>query len=479
MTSLCDLPATDQAALIRDGKLSARELLAECLARIDVTNTDVNAIVTLDIEAAERAATAADEAHSAGRLLGPLHGLTLGVKDLHATAGLRTTYGSPVLADYVPDADELLVARERAAGAIIVGKTNTPEFGAGSHTFNRVFGLTRNPYALDRSAGGSSGGSAAALTSGMVSLADGSDMGGSLRNPASFCNVVGHRPSPGRVPTWPTQDPWFTLASQGPMGRTVADAALLLSVQAGPDPRPTVSLPDPGSIFSAALPTRLDGMRIALSPDLGGAVVVDPEVSAMVDAQAATLTELGATVVSDCLDFTGASEVFATLRTLNYVLMFGELVDRAPDMVKQTIRSNVEQGRALTGPDVARANVLRAALYNRVLAFFADYDALVLPSCQALPFDADLEYPTSVAGVAMENYLSWMQAAILVSVTECPATAVPVGFSQAGLPIGVQVVAPLRNDLRALGVAHAIEQVTRAGDRRPNVVGAQHAADLA
>ncbi|NMN96574.1 amidase [Antrihabitans stalactiti] len=470
MTGLCDLSATEQAALIRDGKLSARELLAESLARIEATNTDVNAVVTLDAEGAERAAAAADEAFAAGRLLGPLHGLTLGVKDLHATAGLRTTYGSPVLANNVPDADELLVERERAAGAIIVGKTNTPEFGAGSHTFNRVFGVTRNPYALDRSAGGSSGGSAAALTCGMVSLADGSDMGGSLRNPASFCNVVGHRPSPGRVPTWPVQDPWFTLASQGPMGRTVADAALLLSVQAGPDPRAVMSLADPGSIFTAPLPTRLDGMRIALSPDLGGAVVVDPEVGAAVEAQEATLTKLGANVVHDCLDFTGAREVFTTLRTLNYVLMFGELVDRAPDMVKQTIRTNVEQGRALTGPEVAHASALRGALYNRALAFFGEYDALVLPACQALPFDADLEYPTSVAGVEMPDYLGWMQAAIQVSVTECPATAVPVAFSEEGLPIGVQVVAPHRQDFRALGIAHAIEQVTHAGDRRPGLV---------
>ncbi|MBJ8345684.1 amidase [Antrihabitans sp. YC2-6] len=470
MTDLCDLSATEQAALLRDGKVSARELLAESLARIEATNSEVNAVVTLDAEAAEKAAAAADESQASGRLLGPLHGLTLGIKDLHATAGMRTTYGSPVLANNVPDADELLVARERAAGAVILGKTNTPEFGAGSHTFNRVFGVTRNPYALDRSAGGSSGGSAAALTCGMVSLADGSDMGGSLRNPASFCNVVGHRPSPGRVPTWPVQDPWFTLASQGPMGRTVADAALLLSVQAGPDPRATVSLPEPGSIFTAALPTRLDGMRIALSPDLGGAVVVDPEVAALVEAQVATLTELGATVVSDCVDFTGGSEVFTTLRTLNYVLMFGDLVDRAPDMVKQTIRSNVEQGRALTGPDVARASALRGALYNRVLAFFQGYDALVLPSCQALPFDADLEYPTSVAGVEMADYLGWMQAAILVSVTECPATAVPVGFSKEGPPIGVQVVAPHHQDFQALGIAHAIEQVTKAGERRPGVI---------
>jgi amidase len=470
MTSLCDLPATEQSALIQNGELSARELLAASLARIEATNGQVNAIVTLDTEAAQAAAHAADEAFAAGRLLGPLHGLTVAVKDLHATGGMRTTFGSPALADFVPDTDELVVARVRAAGAVIVGKTNTPEFGAGSHTFNTVFGLTRNPFALTRSAGGSSGGSAAALACGMVSLADGSDMGGSLRNPASFCNVVGHRPTPGRVPTWPSQDPWFTLAVQGPMGRTVGDAALLLSTQAGPDPRAVLSLPEPGSMFTAAaFPARLDGLRIAVSPDLGGAVVVDPEVAAMVEAQIATLTDLGATVTRAGLDFTGADEVFAALRGLNYAQLFGQLVDQSPELVKQAIRFNVAQGRALTGSDVARAHALRGAIYNRVLAFFGDYDALVLPACQALPFDADLEYPDSIAGVPMENYLAWMKAAYYVSITECPATAVPVGFSRDGLPIGVQVVAPPRDDLRALTVAQCLEQATGAGQRRPDV----------
>jgi amidase len=472
MTTLCDLPATEQAALLRRGELSARELLADSLARIEATNDSVNAIVTLDAEGAERAASVADQAHAAGRLLGPLHGLTFGIKDLHATAGMRTTMGSPVFADHVPDTDELLVARMRAAGAVIVGKTNTPEFGAGSHTFNAVFGLTRNPYALEKSAGGSSGGSAVALACGMVSLADGSDMGGSLRNPASFCNVVGHRPSAGRVPTWPTQDPWFTLPVQGPMGRTVADAALLLSVQAGPDPRVSMALPEPGSIFTGALPTRLDGMRIALSHNLGGAVVVDDEVASVVDAQAEVLSELGATVVRDCVDFTGAREVFLTMRALNYLQLFGALVESAPQLVKATIQSDVARGRELSGSDVARTYGLRAALYNRVQAFFAEYDALVLPSCQTVPFDADLEYPASVGGVPTVDYLGWMQAAYLVSVTECPATDVPAGFSADGLPIGVQIVAPHRDDLRALGIAHAMEHLTRAGYRLPGIVTA-------
>ena len=253
------------------------------------------------------------------------------------------------------------------------------------------------------------------------------------------------------------------------MGRTVADAALLLTAQAGPDPRPVVSLPEPGSTFTAALPVRLDGLRIAVSADLGGTVVVDPEVAAMVEAQITTLTDLGATVTRASLDFAGADEAFTTLRALNYAHVFGQLVDQSPELVKQAIKSNVAHGRALTGSDVARADALRGAIYNRVQAFFGEYDALVLPACQALPFDADLEYPDSIAGVPMDNYLAWMKAAYFVSATECPATAVPVGFSRDGLPIGVQVVAPPRDDLRALAVAHAIERATRAGERRPAI----------
>ncbi|MFP5022397.1 amidase [Pseudonocardia phyllosphaerae] len=461
MTDVCDLPATEQSALLRSGELSARELLDASLQRIGEVNPQVNALVTLDVEAATAAATAADEAYAAGEPLGPLHGLPLAVKDTHDTAGMRTTYGSPLFAENVPEADELVVARMRDAGAVIVGKSNTPEFAAGSHTFNPVFGLTRNPYDPTRSAGGSSGGAATALATGMVALADGSDMGGSLRNPASFCNVVGHRPSPGRVPNVGPGDPWFTLSVQGPMGRTVADVALLLSAQAGPDPRSPIALPEPGTTFATALPTRLDGWRIAVAPDFAGAVPVDAEVAAAVEAQAGTLTELGAVAELAAPDLTGAEEVFRTLRALHFVAAFGELVDRHPDQVKEAIRWNVEAGRALTGTDVARATTLRGALYRRVREFFTRYDALVVPPSQVLPFDAALEYPTSVAGTPVTDYLGWMLAPSLISATECPATAVPVGFSTGGLPIGVQVVAGHRDDLGALGVAHALEAANR------------------
>lgn len=467
VSAINDLPATVQAELLASGELSARELLDATLDRVAAVNPVLNAVVSIDEERAWAAAAAADEARAAGRSLGPLHGLPLAIKDLHATAGMRTTFGSPAFADNVPDADELVVARMRAAGAIVFGKTNVPEFGAGSHTFNPVFGVTRNPYAPDRSAGGSSGGAAAALAAGMTSLADGSDMGGSLRNPASFCNVVGHRPSPGRVPTWPAKDAWFTLGVQGPMGRTVADTALLLSVQAGPDDRAPLSLAEPGSVFTAGLPTRLHGLRIAVSPDLGGLVPVDADIATVVEGQVDLLRRLGAEVVSGCPDLTGAEEVFQTFRALNYAQSAGDLVDSEPDKVKQTVRWNVAKGRALTGADIATANRLRTELFHRVRAYFADVDAVVLPASQALPFDAELEYPKTVGGTEVENYLDWMRAAYLISATECPATAVPAGFTADGLPIGVQVVTPHHADLRALGIAHALEKANGHTARRP------------
>lgn len=470
MTDVVDLPAVEQAALIRVGKLSARELLAASVARIEAVNDAVNAIVTLDLEAAEKRAFAADERYAAGGQLGALHGLTLAIKDSHATAGLRTTRGSRAYAEHVPTEDDLEVSRMRAAGAIIVGKTNLAELGAGSNTFNDVFGATRNPYDLSRSAGGSSGGSAAALAAGMVSLADGSDQGGSLRNPASFCNVVGHRPSPGRVPSWPVNDHWNTLTVQGPMGRTVADAALLLSVQAGPDARVPLSRPESGQAFRAPLPLRLDGMRIAVTPDLGGRVAVEQEVRDIVLRQVEVLTGLGADVTVDCPDLTGAAEVFSTFRALGYVLGLGELCDTVPELVKKAIHWNVAWGRRLTGDDVARAMGLRTKVYRNVDAFFSRYDGLIAPSCQVVPFDVGIEYPHEVAGTPMDDYLAWMQVACLVSATECPATAVPVSFTSSGLPVGIQVVGPHGGDQRTLGIAHAVEHATGAGRRRPHLL---------
>jgi amidase len=461
------LSATEQRRLLLAGEVSARELVSAHLERVEQTNPAVNAIVTVTAERAMDEAVAADRRHARGEVLGLLHGLPLAVKDTHDTAGVRTTYGSPVLVDNVPETDELVVRRERAAGAIVIGKTNVPEFAAGSHTFNPVFGATRNPYDLTRSAGGSSGGAAAALACGMVPLADGSDMGGSLRNPASFCNVVGLRPTPGRVPTWPSRLPWSTMSVQGPMGRTVSDVRLLLAAQAGPDDRCPISIDDDPDLRVERTAIDTNGLRIAWSPDLGGSFHAAAEV---VDALRDTLPifeDLGCTVAHSGPDLTGAEEAFRTARAMEFAAVLGPVVDANPGAVKQSIVWNVECGRRLSGADVARAEELRAALFRRMADFFRTYDALVLPVSQVVPFNVGLEYPTEIDGRAQETYLDWMRSAYLISATGCPAMAVPATFSPAGLPIGIQIVGPPRSEARLMDLAEAFHLRTGTLTRRP------------
>ncbi len=460
--------AVELAGMLRAGELGSVELVEAQLRRIDELNPVVNAIVTLDADRALAEARRADEMLRSGAEVGPLHGLPVAFKDTHDTAGMRTTSGSPLFADHVPAEDALVVARMRAAGAIGIGKTNVPEFAAGSHTFNPVFGTTYNPYDLSKSAGGSSGGAAAALALGLVPLCEGSDMGGSLRNPASFCNVAGFRPSPGRVPSLADSLAWQTLAVAGPMGRTVADAALLLSAIAGPDARCPISLEAPGSTFAGPLDRDLRGLRVAWSPDLGGAVPVEPEVAEIVTAQAAVFESLGCEVEQACPDFAGADEAFRVLRAWSFAHTFGPLVRAQPERVKPSLVRNVEEGFALTGEDVARAEQLHTALFHRVREFFCHHDVLVLPTSQVPPFDATLEYPTEVAGVAQHSYLDWMRSAYFVTVTGSPALSVPAGLTRAGLPVGIQLVGPHRRDRLVLEVGHAFEAATGVGLRRPD-----------
>ncbi len=463
--------ARDLLRALRRREVSAREVLHAHLARIEATNPQVNAVVTLTAERALDEAAAADDALVAGAEVGPLHGLPMLYKDTHDTAGIRTTYGSPIFADNVPDRDELVVQRVRAAGAITLGKSNVPEFAAGSHTVNPVFGLTRNPYDLSRSAGGSSGGAAAALACGMTPLADGSDMGGSLRNPASFCNVVGLRPSPGRVPSWPDAVPWSTLSVQGPLARTVADAALLLSVQAGPDPRSPIAIEQPGSGFAAPLDRELTGLRVAWSPDFGGALPVEAAVVDALRPAADVFERLGCVVEEACPDFAGADEAFRVLRAWQFELAFGDLRRQHPDTLKPSLVWNIDEGRKLTGPDIGRAEVLHAALFERMREFFESFDVLLLPTSQVPPFPAEQEYPTSVAGVPQRTYLDWMRSAYFVTITGSPALSVPAGFTPNGLPVGLQIVGPHRADLAVLQVGHGFERATGWGERRPLVAG--------
>ena len=460
-----DSTARDQAAAVRRREISARELLDLHLARIAERNPELNAVVSLDEERAREGAAAADQALAtdANAEVGPLHGLPFAFKDTHDVAGWRTTYGSPLFADHVPETDDLLVERVRAAGVVVIGKTNVPEFAAGSHTFNKVFGTTLNPVDPSRSAGGSSGGAACALAAGMVPLADGSDMGGSLRNPASFCGVVGLRPSLGRVPSWPTDNLWETTATGGPLARNVGDLALLLSVMAGPDPRVPTALGDPGDWFAPPVSGTLTGLRIALSVDLGGAFEVDHEVAEVVASSAAVLEGAGATVSSAYPTLTEAEDTFRTLRAWLFQAGFGPLLAEHPDEFKESLADNIRAGEHLTGADVARAYAQRTNLSEQMREFFTTHDLLVLPVSQVPPFPADQEFPTEINGRPMETYLDWMRACYLITVTGCPAISVPYGRTRDGLPIGLQLVAAHGADRFLLEAAAALEATLESG----------------
>jgi amidase len=468
-TDLCYLPATEQRDLLRRRAISARELLVACLDRTEAVNPAVNAIVTMDIEGAMAQAQAADDALARGESLGPLHGLVVAHKDLLPTRGMRTTWGSPIYADHVPDEDAAVAARMRAAGAIRLGKTNVPEMGAGSHTFTPLFGPTRNPHDLGRSAGGSSGGAAAALASGMVSLADGSDLGGSLRNPGGYCNVVGFRPSAGRVPKVGSQSAWFDMTTTGPLARTVGDVALLMSVIAGPDLRSPIALEAPGSMFEQPLERDFRGTRVAWSRNLGD-LPVDPRTTAVLESRRGVFADLGIELVEAEPDLSGADEVFHILRAWDFEVGYGELLDTRRDQLKDTVIWNIEEGRRLSGPDLGRANRLRSAIFQRAHDFFAEYEFLLLPVSQVPPFPADIPYPTEIDGTPMTTYIEWMRSCSRITVTGHPAISVPAGFTDDGLPVGLQIVGRARDDFGVLQMAHAFEQATNCWRQRPSLL---------
>jgi amidase len=463
--------ATALAAMLRAKEVSAREVVQAHLDRIEQVNPAVNAIVTLVPEMAMHQAEQADNAAARGEFTGPLHGIPVAHKDNHLTAGIRTTFGSRIRAEFVPDVDDLVIERMKGAGAITLGKTNIPEFAAGGHTFNEVFGITRNPYDVSLTAGGSSGGAAAALAAGMHPLADGNDFGGSLRLPAGYCNVIGLRPSAGRVPVYPAADGYAGLSVSGPMARTVADVALLLSVMAGPDRRSPIALEEPGSLFAAVPQGGLVGHRIAFSADLGGAVAVEREVAELVRAAAATCETAGATVEEAAPDFSGADECFRVLRAWQFEAGNGALFDAHADLVRPSLYANMLAGRSLTGPEVGRAALLRTTLFHRMREFLEYYDALILPVAPLPAFDADLQFPDTVAGEAQPDYLGWMRTACHVTVTGHPAIAMPAGFSAQGSPIGVQFVGRHRAESELLGLAAGFEAASRYADIHPGFPG--------
>jgi len=464
---ICFTEVTALVELLRTKKVSAVEVMKAHLSQIASVNARVNAIVTLvDEEQLLREAQSADDALAKGNWLGPLHGLPIGVKDLNATKGIRTTYGSPLLKDDIPKTDCLLVEREKTAGGIVIGKTNVPEFGLGSQTFNPVFGATRNPYDLRKTCGGSTGGGAVAVVCGMVPLADGSDYGGSLRNPPNFCNVVGLRPSPGRVPNTPADLAWQTFSVSGPVARNVKDCAFFLSVLAGPDERIPISIEQPGSQFMQQLGRRdFKGVRVAMFRDMG--LPWEPEVKEAIHAQGKVFESIGCVVEEAEPDYVDANECFLAWRHWTIESRFGDLIATKGNQLNEYIHWHVEEGRKLTGPYLSRLEMKRSALYQRVRGFLDKYEFFVLPVNQVLPFDVTQHYPTEINGVRMDNYLSWMKSACYITTTGNPAASVPCAFSKSGLPIGIQIVGRNHEDWGVLQMAFAFEQARNLEKRKP------------
>ncbi|HEY3068364.1 MAG TPA: amidase [Methylomirabilota bacterium] len=464
------MSATELVARIRRRDLSVTEVVQAHLAQIERVNPAVNAVVTLTAERALDDARAKDASLARGATPGPLFGLPIAYKDIVPTRGVRTTYGSRIYRDHVPDEDGLIVERLRAAGTVMIGKTNTPEFATGSQTFNEVFGRTLNPYDVSKTCGGSSGGAAVALACGMVPIADGSDLGGSLRNPASFCNVIGLRPAPGRVPSWPSAAPWFPFAVQGPMARTVGDAALLLSAMAGPDPRSPIAIAEPGDRFRAPLGRDFRGVRLAWSRDLGG-LPIDRRVTAVLDAQRKTFEALGCIVAEGQPDFGEARTIFQVWRAWYYGLKYGPLLAEHRHQMKDTVIWNIEQGFKLSGRDLMDAEADRARLYHRVREFMERHEFLLLPVTQVPPFDVTQPYVTEIDGMKLPTYIDWMRACSDITVTGLPAISVPCGFTDDGLPVGIQIVGRHQDEWGVLQLAHAFEEATGFGRRRPPLFG--------
>ena len=458
-SKLCFITAHELVKLLQSKQVSAKEVVQAHLSHIDRVNPKVNAIVTLVGKQALDQAEAADKMFCSGHDVGPLHGIPIAHKDLTLTKDVRTTFGSSAFQDYIPDQNSLIVERLKKAGAITIGKTNTPEFGAGSQTFNEVFGKTLNPYDTSKTCGGSSGGAAVSLACRMQPLADGSDTGGSLRNPANFCNVVGFRPSPGRVPVWPNQVAWYPISVEGPMARTVEDTALMLSVIAGPDNRSPISITEPGSKFSIPLQRNFLGVRIAWSANLGN-LPVDPRVTQVIEGQKKTFQSLGCLIQETEPDLQDAEIVFKTLRAWRFELSLSRLSHPQKNFLKGTLHQEIEAAKKLKGTDLSRAELKRTEIYHRVRTFMETHEFLICPVNQVPPFNVDEPYVKEINGIQMKSYIDWMQSCWAISILGLPAISVPAGFTPDGLPVGLQIVGRHHDDLGVLQLAHAFEKMT-------------------
>jgi amidase len=457
MAELCDLSAIELRRLIGTKKVSPRELLASCRARVDRVNPAVNAFVATCWERAEAEAKAAERAVMAGEALGSLHGLPIGVKDLVLTGGLRTTFGSPQFSDFVPEADERQVTAVRAAGVIVVGKTNTPEFGAGANTVNPVYGATGNPFDPTKTCAGSSGGSAVALATGMVPLATGSDTGGSLRNPAAYCGVVGFRPSPGAAPSELRLLGWSSLPVQGPMARNVADVALLFEAMSALDLRDPLSHVAHPAEPTTLAPVDLCSLKIAISEDLGFAPI-DHGIRNTFRAAVARFAAVFGRVEERDPPLDGADEAFEVTRAVNFLAAHAETYHNRGEVLGPNIVANVKQGLAMSLEDAARAMRHHSALYRRFLDFMADYDVLICPAMSVPPFPHEELYPTHINGEPLRTYFHWLAPAYGLTLTGHPVVCLPCGLDHTGMPFGIQICGRRLGDWRTLGVAAALER---------------------
>ena len=466
---LCFMSGRELALLIRARKLSAREVMAAHLKQIARVNPKINALVgMLDDDKCMALADDADRRLARNERVGPLHGLPFAFKDLEAAVGLPYTRGSLIFKGDMPKEDTVLVERLRAAGVVPIGKTNVPEFGMGSHTYNKVYGTTLNPHDLTKSAGGSSGGAGAALAAGLLPLADGSDLGGSLRNPANFNNIVALRPTVGLVPVAPTAMPFLGFSVKGPMARSVADTAFLLSVMAGSDPRDPGTYPVDPSVFTKPLERTFKGVRVAWCPDLGG-LPLDRRVRSVLQAQRKTLEDLGCIVEDACPDLSGADKVFLDLRLWASWFSLSPLLEKHRDQMKPDAIWQIEAGARVTSAEVARAMAKHGEILERMRRFQEKYEFLACAVNQVPPFDATLDWPHEIEGVPMETYVAWMKSAYWITVTFRPALSVPAGFTPEGLPVGLQIVGRHRDDFGVLQMGHAFEQATGFGRRRPAI----------
>jgi amidase len=466
---LCFKQAAELVGLVRRRKVSPLEITRAVLTRIEKVNPPLTAYCTV---AAEQALAAARRATAAvgkrGATLGPLHGVPVSIKDLTPTKGIRTTWGSKIFEHHVPDADGLVVERLKAAGAIVIGKTNTPEFGAGANTFNAVFGPSRNPWNPKLTCGGSTGGGAIALATGLGPLAQGSDLGGSLRVPAAFCGVVGFRTSPGCVPVWPNANAWDSYSVQGPMARTVSDAALMLSVIAGPDPRVPISYPvDPRALLTAVKRPSVRGLRIAWGGDLG-ITPLDHEVRRVTEATVAVFRRLGARVETGHPDFGDAAEIVRTSRGLAMVTRQEANLAKWRSVMQENLVKNTEQGLALTASEIARGDRLRTDLFHRVRQFMERYDLILTPTAPVPPFPLEMRSgPEEINGVRMTNYIQWALLTYAFTVINAPAISVPAGFTRDGLPVGLQIAGHWRDEVTVLRAAAAFEAAAPWAHVRP------------